>query len=114
MKFRSMPSTDSQCERTPAPSVQQNIIFDTSLSCFKKDQTSETVFRKEYQQLREQYNSHFEAYTDGSKSEQKVAAAAFYPEYPDDPGTTRLRDGSSIFNAELVGLHLALKIFKPN
>ena len=31
---------------------------------------------QEYQQLREQYNSYFEAYTetDGSKCEQKVAA----------------------------------------
>ena len=72
---------------------------------------SETVFRKEYQQLRERYNSHFEAYTDGSKCEQKVAAAAFYPEDPDDPGTTRLRDGSSVFNAELEDLHLTLKKF---
>ena len=81
------------------------------VSCFKKDQTSETVFRKEYQQLRERYNSYFEAYTDGSKCEQKVAAAAFYHEDPDDPRTTRLRGGSSVFNAELEGLHLALKKF---
>ena len=40
-----------------------------------------------------------------------MAAAAFYPEDPDDPRTTRLRDGSSVFNAELEGLHLALKKF---
>ena len=40
-----------------------------------------------------------------------MAAAAFYPEDPDEPRTTRLRDGSSIFNAELEGLHLALKKF---
>ena len=92
-------SIDSQYERTPPPWEHHNIIFDTSLSCFKKDQTSETVFRKEYQQLRERYNSYFEAYTDGSKCEQKVAAAAFYPEDPHDPGTMRLRDGSSVFNA---------------
>ena len=72
---------------------------------------SGTVFRKEYQQLRERYNSYFEAFTDGSKCEQKVAAAAFYPEDRDDPGMTRLRDGSSVFNAELEGLHLALKKF---
>ena len=104
-------SIDSQYERTSPPWEQHNIIFDTSLSGFKKDQTSETVFWKEYQQLRERYNSHFEAYTDGSKCEQKVAAAAFYPEDPDDPGIIRLRDGSSVFNAELEGLHLALKKF---
>ena len=68
-------------------------------------------FRKEYQQLREQHNSYFEAYTDGSKCEQKVAAATFYPKDPDDPRTIRLREGSSVFNAELEGMLLALKKF---
>ena len=72
---------------------------------------TERVFLKEYQQLRERYNSYFEAYTDGSKCEQKVAAAAFYPKDPDDPGTIRLRDGSSAFNAELKGIHPALNTF---
>ena len=82
-------------------------MFDTSLSCFKKDQTIETVLRKECQQLRERYNSYFEAYTDGSKCEQKVAAA----EDPDDPGTVRFRDGSSIFNGVLEGIFLVLRKF---
>ena len=75
------------------------------LSCFKKDQTSETVFGKEYQQLRERYNSYFEACTDGSKYEQKVAAVAYYTKDPDDLGTIRLRDGSFVFNDELQGIH---------
>ena len=64
-------SIDSQYERpppppppkSPPPPWEQNNI--TSLSCFKTDQTSETVFQKEYQQLRERYNSYFEAYRDG-------------------------------------------------
>ena len=72
---------------------------------------SEAVFRKEYQQLRERYNSYSEAYTDGSKCEQKVAAATFYPEDPDNPGAIRLRDGSSVFNPKLDGILLALKKF---
>ena len=104
-------SIDSQYERTPPPWEHSNIMFDTSLSCFKKEQTSETVLRKEFQQLRERYNSYFEAYTDGSKSEHKVAAAAFFTKDPDNPKTTRLRDGSSVFNAELEGMLLALKKF---
>ena len=54
-------SIDSQYERTPPPWKHSNIMFETSLSCFKKEQTSETVLRKEFQQLRERYNSHFEA-----------------------------------------------------
>ena len=40
-----------------------------------------------------------------------MAAAAFYPKDPDDPGTIRLRDGSSVFNAKLEGTNLALKKF---
>ena len=104
-------SIDSQYERTPPPWEHSNIMFDTSLSCFKKEQTSETVLRKEFQQLRERYNSYFEAYTDGSKSEHKVAAAAFFTKDLDNPKTTRLRDGSSVFNAELEGVLLALKKF---
>ena len=83
-------------------------MFDTSLSCFKEDQTSETVFWKEYQQLRERYNSYFKAYTDGSKCEQKVAAATFYPKDPNNSVAVRLGDGSSVFNAELEGILLAL------
>ena len=71
----------------------------------------ETVLRKEFQQLRERYNSYFEAYTDGSKSEHKVAAAAFFTKDPDDPKTSRLGDGSSVFNAELEGIPLIIKKF---
>ena len=100
-------SIDSQYERTPPPWEHSNIMFDTSLSCFKKEQTSETILRKEFQQLRERYNSYFEAYTDSSKSEHKVAA----DKDPDNPKTTRLRDGSSVFNAELESILLALKKF---
>ena len=102
---------NSQCERTPSPWELNKIIFDTSLSCFKKDQTSETVFEKEYQQLRRRYTSYFEAYTHRSKCEKKVAAATFYPKDPDNSGAFRLIDGSSVVNAELEGIHLALKKF---
>ena len=58
---------DSQYKAHLPPWEQNNIMFDTSLSCFKKDHTSETVFWNEYRQLPERYNSYFEAYTDGSK-----------------------------------------------
>ena len=40
-----------------------------------------------------------------------MAAAAFYPNDPDDPGTIRLRDGFSVFYAELEAIHLALQKF---
>ena len=57
----------------------ENSIDDSLLSCFWNHQTSETVFRKEYQEFCERCSSYFEAYTDGSKCEQKVAAGKFYP-----------------------------------
>ncbi|GFR61062.1 RNA-directed DNA polymerase from mobile element jockey [Elysia marginata] len=77
----------------------------------KKEDTSETVFRQEFAQLREKYTAYKEAFTDGSKSE-KVAAASFYPKDPDKPDKTRLNDDSTIFNAELEGISLALKYFQ--
>ena len=44
--------------------------------------------------LRERYNSCFEAYTHGSKCDQKVAAATYYPKDPDNSGLVPLHDGS--------------------
>ena len=65
--------------------------------------TSEPVFRKEYQQslLHEQYNSYFEAYTDGSKCEQNMAAATFYPKDSDDSGAVRSQDGATVFKCQI-------------
>ena len=60
---------DIQYERTPPPWEHNNFMFDTSLSCLEKDQTSETVFRKEYHQMRERYSSFFESCPNGSKCE---------------------------------------------
>ncbi|GFO03545.1 Gag-Pol polyprotein [Plakobranchus ocellatus] len=50
--------------------------------------------------------------TDGSKLEEKVAAAAYFPEHPDGSKATRLRDGASVFSAELEGIALASKKLK--
>ena len=51
----------------------------------------------------EQYNSYFEAYTYGSKCEEKITAATFYPK---NSGAVLLRDGGSVFNAELESILL--------
>ncbi|GFR94328.1 RNA-directed DNA polymerase from mobile element jockey [Elysia marginata] len=104
---------DDRYEKIPAPWEEHNITLDLSLTSFKKEDTSETVFRQEFAQLREKYTAYKEAFTDGSKSE-KVAAASFYPKDPDEPDQTRLNDDSTVFNAELEGISLALKYFKRN
>ncbi|GFO35548.1 LINE-1 reverse transcriptase homolog [Plakobranchus ocellatus] len=43
---------------------------------------------------------------------EKVAAAAYFPEHPDRSKATRLRDGASVFSAELEGIALALTEIK--
>ncbi|GFO49470.1 RNA-directed DNA polymerase from mobile element jockey [Plakobranchus ocellatus] len=50
--------------------------------------------------------------TDGSKLEEKVAAAAYFSEHPDRSKVTRLRDGAFVFSAELEGIALALTEIK--
>ena len=45
------------------------------------------------------------------RSYTKLAAAAFFTKDPDNPKTARLRDGSSVFNAELEGILLTIKKF---
>ncbi|GFO15010.1 RNA-directed DNA polymerase from mobile element jockey [Plakobranchus ocellatus] len=47
-----------------------------------------------------------------SKLDEKVAAAAYFPEHPDCSKATRLRDGASVFSAELEEIALALTEIK--
>ncbi|GFN97167.1 RNA-directed DNA polymerase from mobile element jockey [Plakobranchus ocellatus] len=53
--------------------------------------------------VKEKFSNHYVVFTDGSKLEEKVAAAAFSPEHPVRSKATRLRDGASVFSAELEG-----------
>ncbi|GFO50607.1 RNA-directed DNA polymerase from mobile element jockey [Plakobranchus ocellatus] len=61
---------------------------------------------------KEKFPNHYAVFTDGSKLEKKVAAAAYFPEHPDRSKATRLRDGASVFRAELQGIALALTEIK--
>ena len=103
---------DDSHVRTPPPWEESRIFFDTSLNNLKKDETNEVIYRKEFCRIREGYSGSYEAFTDGSKQDQRVGAAAFYPKNPDESDAVRLRDGSSIYNAELEGILLALNKFK--
>ena len=98
---------DQNVQKTP-PWQQFNMRFDTTLTKFPKNETNEIVFKKEYLSMKENYVNHYEIFTDGSKQDAKVSAACFIPSDPSNPLSTRLRDDSSIFNAELQGILLAL------
>ena len=98
---------DQNVQKTPTWQ-QFNMRFDTTLTKFPKNETNEIVFKKEYLSMKENYVNHYEIFTDGSKQDAKVSAACFIPSDPSNPLSTRLRDDSSIFNAELQGILLAL------
>ena len=84
------------------------VIVDFTLSEFDKSSTS-TVFKGRFNELRQKYSDFCHIYTGGSKVERKVASAYVCPY-----GTRsyRLRDGCSIFTAEVEAIDKALKYVK--
>jgi ribonuclease HI len=84
---------------------------DLSLTSFKKHVTTEQLFISEFLQLSSsKYKDFTHIYTDGSKQEEKVAAAAVTGHSFKSIFDVRLPDHSSIFSAELRAIHLALKL----
>ncbi|GFN80772.1 RNA-directed DNA polymerase from mobile element jockey [Plakobranchus ocellatus] len=96
----------------PPPWKEHNITVDISLTKQNKENTSEVAYQKEFFRTKEKFSNHYAVFTDGSKLEEKVAAAAYFPEHPDRSKATRLRDGASVFSAELKGIALALTEIK--
>ena len=85
------------------------VTVDLTLSEFDKSSTSSTNFKSRFNELRQKYSDFCHIYTDGSKVERKVASAYVCPY-----GTRsyRLRDGCSIFTAEVEAIDKALKYVK--
>ncbi|GFO10474.1 Pol-like protein [Plakobranchus ocellatus] len=96
----------------PPPWEEDNINVDISLTKQNKGNTSEDAYQKEFNRIKEKFSNHYAVFTDGSKLEEKVEAAGFFPEHPDRSKATRLRDGASVFSAELEGIALALTEIK--
>ena len=98
--------------QSPPTWKKPDLNFDFSLCKLKKDDTNPLIFQQEFLAMREKYSKCFEIYTDGSKQDKKVGAAAFFPKAPDESKKIRLPENSSIFSAELVGIILALRKVK--
>ncbi|GFO17781.1 Pol-like protein [Plakobranchus ocellatus] len=96
----------------PPPWEEHNITVDISLTKQNKKNTSEVPYQKEFFRIKEKFSNHYAIFTDGSKLEEKVEAAAYFPENPNRSKATRLRDGASVFSAELEGKALALTEIK--
>ena len=85
------------------------VTVDFTLSEFDKSSTFSTVFKSRFNEVRKKYLDSCHIDTDGSKVETKVASAYVYPY------RTRvyiLRDGCSIFTAEIEAIHKALTYVK--
>ena len=76
---------------------------------FKKDTTNPEIYKQLYLQLISEYPLSEKIFTDGSKTEEGVAAAAVSTKRMKKTFTCRLPDDSSIYTAELRAILLALK-----
>ena len=79
------------------------------LTSFKKDTTNLEIYKQLYLQLISEYLLSKKKITDGSKTEDRVAAAAVSTKRINKPFTCRLPDDSSVYTAELRAILLALK-----
>ena len=80
-----------------------------NLTSFKKDTTNPEIYKQLYLQLISEYPLSEKNFTDGSKTEDGVAAAAVSTKRINKPFTCRLPDDSSVYTAELRAILLALK-----
>ncbi|GFO13279.1 hypothetical protein PoB_003978400 [Plakobranchus ocellatus] len=87
---------DGQPIPCPPPWEEHQINFDISPTKQKKEDTREAAYQKEFLKIKEKNSNYYAVYTDSSKLEEKVAAAAYFPQSPDCSKVTRLRDGSSV------------------
>ena len=76
-----------------------------NLASDKKAITDPIVFKTKFLEVKEQYYTHEDIYTDGSKDGEKVASAAILD---GELYRFRLPNNSSIFSAELTAIDLAL------
>ena len=89
------------------PWTYQDVQVDWRLSEYVKGDTSPDVFLSEFRRIKSDYIGHKFIYTDGSKFDERVGAAAVRLQ-DDIAGCCRLPDHSSIFTAELRAIDCAL------
>ncbi len=75
----------------------------------KKETTNPEVYKQAFFEITSRHQNYVQIFTDGSKVDEKVAAAAVSSVAPNSPFSCRLRDHSSIYRAELQAILLALK-----
>ena len=88
-------------------SEPNKVLF--NLTKFNKASTSNDIFQSEFKEMVSKYEDYTKIYTDGSKQNEKVAAAAVTPF-----GTSsfKLPDGASIYSAEVKAITRALDLIE--
>ena len=67
------------------------------------------MYKQAFLEVTSRHPNHVQIFTDGSKVDEKVAAAAVSSVAPNSPFSCRLRDHCSIYTAELQAILFALK-----
>jgi len=80
------------------------------LTRYKKAETQPAIYMEAFNNLLEEFPNYEQIFTDGSKADGRVAAAAFLKCRPSKPCTSPLLGDSSVYTAELQALNLSLNI----
>ena len=99
---------DTTVSDTP-PWSQSKPQICLSLTKYKKDTTNPEVYKQAFLEITSRHPNYVQIFTDGSKVDEKVAAAAVSSAASNSPFSCRLRDHCSIYTAELQAILLALK-----
>lgn len=86
------------------------IRFD--LASYQKENTNSLVYKGLFGELCSKYPAHEKIFTDGSKTENGVAASAVHQTKGVKESTKRLPSDSSVYTAELTALNLALEMIQ--
>ena len=76
---------------------------------YKKDTIIPEVYKQAFLEITSRYQNYVQMFTDGSKVDEKVSAAAVSSVAPNGPFSCGLRDHCSVYTAELQAILLALK-----
>ena len=104
--FSKFPESPPWTFKTP------EVCFD--LASHRKDSTSSLAYKAFYAELCQKFPSFNKIFTDGSKSDEGVAASAFCSTAPLKPSTKHISSDSSVYTAELTALVLALKMISKS
>ena len=96
----------SQCQ---CPWSQSEPQICLSLTKYRKDTTNPEVYKQAFLEITSRYQNYVQIFTDGSKVDKKVAAAAVSSVAPNNPFSCRPRDHCSIYTAELQAILFAIK-----